>query len=239
MLQVLDIERPSLYIRVMRSKDEHPRGLEDGNSYRELRLLEEVDTSPDLSQRKLARNLGVALGVANLLVKQGAKKGYIRVTQLGWKRWAYFVTPKGVTRKLHLTLAYVDRFLQHYRRVRNMLREDIASLPLNRESRVAIVGTTEIAELAFLALKDIGVDEIEVFDRAPATSSFLGMPVQELGSIDPGSFAKVVIVNSDRDGAWLEELHDIGVPDSQVVELLSWGRRGLESSDIEGAEAVE
>jgi hypothetical protein len=120
-----------------------------------------------------------------------------------------------------------------------MLREDIASLPLNRESRVAIVGTSEISELAFLALKDIGVDEIEVFDRAPGTSSFLGMRVQELGSIDPSSFAKVVIANSDRDGSPIEELHRIGVSDSQVVELLSWGRREWEGSDIEGTEAAE
>ena len=223
----------------MRSEDEHPRAIEDGGSYRELRLLEEVDTSSDLSQRQLARKLGVALGVANLLVKQGAKKGYIRVTQLGWKRWAYFVTPKGVRRKLHLTLTYVDRFLQHYERVRNMLREDIASLPLNRESRVAIVGASEIAELAFLALKDIGVDEIEVFDRAPGTSSFLGMRVQELGSIDPSSFAKVVIVNSNHDSSPIEELRRLGVSDSQLVELLSLGRRESEDGNIEVTEAAE
>ena len=41
----------------------------EGGSYRELRLLEEVDSTPEVSQRHLARRLGIALGVANLLMR--------------------------------------------------------------------------------------------------------------------------------------------------------------------------
>ncbi len=202
----------------MRSSDEHSRGLED-DSYRELRVLEEVDSSPDLSQRQLARRLGIALGVANLLVRSLASRGYIKVTHLSWRRWVYVVTPKGMRRKLHLTIAYVDRFFDHYRRVRLLLREDIGDLMLNKESRVAIVGTTELAELAYLALRDLGVDEIEVFERNPKRQDFLGMRVQELGSIEPGEFAKVVIaVPNDADGS-RNELYASGVSDSQVLEL--------------------
>ena len=203
----------------MRSSDEQSPNLED-TSYRELRLLEEVDNSPDLSQRQLARQLGVALGVANLLLRRGAKQGYIRITQLGWRRWAYFVTPNGMARKLHLTVAYVERFIGHYRRVRQLLAEDIGSLPLNRESRVAIVGTTEVAELAFLALRDIGVDDIEVFEHSPSKVNFLGMRVRELDSIDATGFAKVVIADSHSRSGSLEQAQAAGVSDSQVVQLL-------------------
>ena len=52
----------------------HPRDNEKGNglegvAYRELRLLEEVDLTPEVSQRHLAHQLGVALGVTNLLLR--------------------------------------------------------------------------------------------------------------------------------------------------------------------------
>ena len=214
----------------MRSKDEQSKALEEGSSYRELRLLEEMDSSPDMSQRQLARRLGVALGVANVLVHQGAKKGYIRVTQLGWKRWAYFVTPKGMKRKLQLTVSYVDRFFQHYRRVRGLLREDISSLPLNRESRVALVGTGELAELAFLALREIGVDDIEVYGEGDGERSFLGMGVRELGSIEAEEFAKVVVADGKGARAMLEELRRCGVLETQLVELL-----GASGTEVEGA----
>ena len=217
--QVLDRSAIVAYISCMRSSNEHSKGLE-GTSYRELRLLEEVDRSPDLSQRQLARQLGIALGVANLLIRSLAGRGYIRVTHLGWRRWVYVITPKGMARKLNLTLGYIERFFQHYRRVRQLLREDISSLPLNRESRVAIVGTSEMAELAYLALKDTGVDDIDVFEKEPTRPNFLGMPVRELASIEPADYAKVVIVDSRDSDVVRNELYASGVTDAQVVELL-------------------
>jgi DNA-binding MarR family transcriptional regulator len=225
----LDSRSEANYIRGMRSLNEQSKSLEDA-SYRELRLLEEVAESPDLSQRQLAQRLGIALGVANLLVRNLAKKGYIKVTHLGWKRWVYVVTPKGMARKVHLTLGYIERFIDHYRRVRQLLRDDLSSLPLNEESRVAIIGTTEMAELTYLALRDLGVDEIEMFERSPTRPTFLGMRVHELESIEPSYYAKVVVaIPGDPDGL-RDKLYASGVSESQLVELLR-PRPGEPSAD--------
>ena len=217
----------------MRSLDEHTKDLDD-SSFRELRLLEEVDSGVELSQRKLALRLGIALGVANLLVRRLASRGYIKVTQLGWRRWAYVVTPNGMARKLHLTLGYVERFFEHYRRVRYLLRDDLRSLPLNRESRVAIVGTTELAELAFLALRDIGVDDIEVFERSPERPTFLGMRVQELETIEPSIYAKIVIADFEELAASRDLLNASGEADSQMVVLLQTRRSALSEDSSQG-----
>ena len=203
----------------MRSTNEHTRSLED-ESYRELRLLEEVDGNPDLSQRRLAHRLGIALGVANLLVRNGAKRGYIRVIQLGWKRWAYVITPKGMTRKLYLTVGYIERFVNHYRRVRRLLYEDLSDVSLNPESRVAIVGTSDLAELAYLALKDIGVEEIEVFDLDTGRPKFLGMRVQSLKDVEPRRFSRFVVTAPGDEGLSLKSLLAQGVEESQVVQAL-------------------
>ena len=58
----------------MHQDGRRPSNLES-TSYRELRLLEEVEVTPELSQRHLARTLGVALGVANLLIRNLVHKG--------------------------------------------------------------------------------------------------------------------------------------------------------------------
>ena len=221
----------------MRSSNEHRKGLED-TSYRELRLLEEVEGRPDVSQRQLARNLNVALGVANLLVRTMAKKGYIKMTHLSWKRWVYVITPRGMTRKVQLTLGYVDRFIGHYQRVRRMLREDLSTLPLNRESRVAIVGSHELAELTYLALRDLGVDEIDVFELSPERPAFLGMPIRRLDSIDGGSYAKVVLALSASADAETSrsQLLDAGFPESQLVELM---RPRLAAANVNSTQEIE
>lgn len=202
----------------MRSENEH-NDLE-GAPFRELRLLEEVDRSSELSQRHLASRLGVALGVTNLLVRNLAKKGYIRVTQVGWRRWAYVMTPAGIVRKVNLTIAYIERFLDHYRRVRDMLREEIGSLDLNAESQIAICGTTELAELTYLALRHMGVSFIDVYAGDSAGSMFLGMPVKPLESLRKEDYAKVLVADSEAADDVVSGLERVGVSGSDVVVLL-------------------
>ena len=182
----------------MRSENEHPNKIEDV-TYKELRLLEEIEQDPELSQRQLSRRMGVALGVGNLLLKNLAKKGYIKVTHLSWKRWIYVITPKGMTRKVNLTLSYIESFLGHYRRVKRILKENFNSLTLNKETKVAIVGTGELAELAYLALLDIGVDEIDMFGNENDKHIFLGMNVVSIQDIEVNDYSKIVVTSDDID----------------------------------------
>jgi len=172
-----------------------------------------------VSQRHLAHKLDIALGVTNLLVRSMAKKGYVRATQIGWKRWVYLLTPAGFTRKVQLTFSYVDRFLNHYKRVRTLLREDLGMLTIHAESRIAIYGTTELAELVYLALRDLGTTEIDVFDKDGTNLHFLGMPVKRLESIVPADHTKVIVALSANLADRCQELQDIGVSQSQIVTL--------------------
>ena len=198
---------------------EQPAKIE-GASYRELRLLEEVETDPEVTQRRLASKLGVALGVANLLVRTMARKGYIRATQLGWKRWVYIVTPAGFSRKLSLTLAYVDSFLDHYRRVRILLSQELGALSLNAESRIAIYGTDELSELVYLCLRDIGVTEIEILDHQADGRRFLGMEVQSLEAMDAGDYTLVMLACPSDAESQRDSLIAKGVAPSQIVTML-------------------
>ena len=201
------------------SNDGERPGLEDA-SFRELRVLEEVGSAPELSQRHLSRKLGIALGVVNLIVRNLGKKGYIRATRAGWKRWVYNLTPAGVARKTQLTVGYIERVLDHYARVRELLREDLGALAMNPESRVAIYGTTELAELMYMVVRELEVSNIEIFDYAGRGSSFLGMPVQSLETIDPNEYVKVLLAFSSNVEVRRRELYAKGVSPNQVVTPL-------------------
>ena len=193
-------------------------GLEDA-SFRELRLLEEVEVTPQTSQRHLATQLGVAVGVANLLVRNLAKKGYIRATRAGWKQWVYNLTPSGVGRKANLTLVYVDRVLGHYRRVREILRDDLEGMALGPDSRMAIYGASELGELMFLVLRDMGVTRVDFFD-GHGGSSFLGTTVRDLGSIEPEEYVKVMVAFSSDIAERCAELRASGVAEFQIITFL-------------------
>ena len=206
----------------MRSENEHTNKVED-ISYKELRALEEINQNPELTQRQLSRKMGVALGVGNLLLKNLAKKGYIKVTHLSWKRWIYVVTPKGMTRKLNLTLAYIESFLGHYRRVKKILKENLNSLTLNKESRVAIIGTGELAELAYLALLDIGVDEIDIYGDEDDKPIFLGMDVRYVNNMEVNGYSKIVVTSEDI-GLMHAVLKEKSSDSNKIVGLLQNGQ---------------
>lgn len=202
----------------MRSEDEH-RNLE-GDGYRELRLLEEVHRTPDMSQRSLSQRLGIALGVTNFLVRSMAKKGYIRIVRVKWRQWVYIVTPAGIARRIQLTFTYIERFLDHYRRVRHLLAENLNSLDLSTDSRIAIYGATELAEMVFLVLRDLGVTNIDIVENSPTRERFLGTEVQRLDSISSADYVKVLVAYPTDVDERCEELRAGGIQPSQIVTLL-------------------
>jgi DNA-binding MarR family transcriptional regulator len=198
-----------------RNEDE---GLE-GAAFRELRLLEEVDATADLSQRTLAGNVGIALGVVNVLVKSMVKRGYIRATRLSWKRWAYFLTPAGVSRKVQLTANYIDRFMDHYRRVRVLVRNTVDLESIEAHHVVAIYGATELGELIYLVLKDAGVEKIEFLDEI-ATGNFLGTPIYSLNGVDVNRYVKVMVAYPNDMISHRDRLIAAGVQSSKISSLL-------------------
>lgn len=90
-----------------------------------LKLLEE---DPHLSQRDLARALGVSLGKANYCLQALMDKGLVKVNNFknhrNKKAYMYLLTSKGLTEKARATVRFLDRKVAEY----EALRREIASL---------------------------------------------------------------------------------------------------------------
>src|SRR3989338_3032922 len=91
----------------------------DNESYRILKLLDELTQDRHLSQRLLSKRLGIALGLTNLYLKRLIKSGYIKVKNIQKNRLIYELTPTGVAKKASLTLGYIQNSFQYYREIRN------------------------------------------------------------------------------------------------------------------------
>ena len=62
---------------------------------RDLRLLEELERNPIVSQRELSHKFGIALGVTNACLKRMVRKGWIRIRDINPRRIGYYLTPQG------------------------------------------------------------------------------------------------------------------------------------------------
>ena len=64
------------------------------NEQHELRILELVEERDRITQRGVATELEVAVGMANALIKRLVHKGYIKVKEAPSRRYGYYITPE-------------------------------------------------------------------------------------------------------------------------------------------------
>jgi DNA-binding MarR family transcriptional regulator len=190
---------------------------------RDLEILTAIGEGRPLTQRDLAQRLGVALGLTNLYLKRLARKGYIKIIDFSRKpsarkRLRYLLTPKGLTEKSRLTYEHVAYSLSLYRRARQTLRESLSQLPEEGLKRIALYGVGEAAELAYLTLKEFGLEPLGVFTR-DGGGSFLGFPVRSAVSIVDDNPDAIVLASFDRPEPMVAELTGLGVPAAKILTL--------------------
>ena len=190
---------------------------------RNLEILTAIGEGRPLTQRALAERLGVALGLTNLYLKRLAKKGFIKITEFpvkpaARKRLRYVLTPQGVAEKTRLTYEYVGHSLRLYRRTRETLREALGHLLLGGVKRIAIYGVGEAAELAYLTLKEFGVEPIGIFADEPG-AQFLGFPVRDVRQLLDEELEGIVLATFDRPEPQLGALVGLGLPRGKFLTL--------------------
>ncbi|MFN3399499.1 MAG: MarR family transcriptional regulator [Ferrovibrio sp.] len=120
-------------------------------------LLAAVSDSSQHTQRSLASQLDVALGLANALLRRCVAKGLIKIQDAPARRYAYYLTPKGFTEKSRLVAEYLETSLNFFRHARNQYEEMFTALAAQGVSRAAIAGSGELAEIALLSASAAGI----------------------------------------------------------------------------------
>lgn len=115
--------------------------LQDDLHFRVLRLLQE---KPDLSERELARELGVSNGKLHYCMKALMEKGLVKLGNFANSNhrlgYAYLLTPAGIRRKAALATSFLKRKMDEY----EALRAEITTLQaeVNRQGRPSMSSKT-------------------------------------------------------------------------------------------------
>ena len=200
----------------------------DRHLERDLRILTAIGEGTSLTQRALAQKLGVALGLTNLYLKRLGRKGLIKIGEFPTKpatrkRLRYLLTPKGLAAKTRLTYEYVGRSVELYRLARETLREALADLPRDGHG-VALYGTGEAAELAYLTLKELGLELVGVFAREPR-GVFLGMIVRNARELTGTTADRILVATFDKPHQHVSDLRALGVAADRLVTFDRLPRR--------------
>lgn len=187
----------------------------DHESFRTLQLMNELEDGATVSQRELAGRLGIAVGLVNSCLKNFVAKGYVRVKNYPRNRYAYLLTPKGLAEKGRLAFQHLDYFTGLYTTTRREYLELFKRLKSEGVSEVVFCGVDEVAEIAYLSLREVGMELGRVVDEGSGKPDFFGHPVQPLAdAIGQGS---PIVLTSLKRGAQLQAgLITHGVEPGQV-----------------------
>jgi len=89
-------------------------------------VLQLFDANPAMSQRDVARELGVSLGKVNYCVRALVRKGWVKVDNFknsnNKAAYMYLLTPRGIEQKGKLTMQFLQRKVREFETLRMEIR---------------------------------------------------------------------------------------------------------------------
>ena len=188
------------------------------DTYRSFLLLSEISKEEDISQRELARRLGIALGLVNSYLKNLVAKGFVRVRNFPKNRYAYLLTPKGVTEKSRLAYQHFSYFTSLY----TVARQDFVTLFRDLEKvgveKVVFCGVDEVAEIAYLALRGTDIELAAAMDDERDGERFFDLTVLSIARGLLRGNHRIVVTSLKRRDALRERLLAMGVSAENIFE---------------------
>lgn len=176
-----------------------------------LEMLNQIERDSRVTQRHLAQELGIALGLTNTYLKRCVKKGFVKISQVPLNRYAYYLTPRGFAEKSRLTSEYLLSSLDFFRRARRDCSEVLAACHARGWRRIILWGTGDLAEIAVLSATEAEVTVIAVVDPNFSQRRCAGltvvddlvdaMPLAEPGTVDAVLVTDVLAAQASYEAA--------------------------------------
>lgn len=158
-------------------------------------LLESVARDGAKSQRHLATELDIALGLVNAYLRRCIKRGLVKVSQVPARRYAYYLTPKGFAEKSRLTAEYLSFSFGFFRQAKADCALMLEAARMRKLTRLVLAGRSDLAEIAAICALETGAEIVAVVDAKSATPQFFGLPVVASFDDVAGGFDAVIVTD--------------------------------------------
>ncbi len=122
----------------------------------EFKIIYEIGKDLNTTQRKISRQIGLSLGMTNLVIKKLIAKGYIKVKGLDRRRVQYILTPRGFAEKVKKTHRYLLRTIDSLKTLKEKIQDTVLEYYEKGERNFTILGRGELADIVEISLRDMG-----------------------------------------------------------------------------------
>jgi DNA-binding MarR family transcriptional regulator len=191
----------------------------DPKEIRTLKILEKVDNDKSPSQRDLAGELNISLGLVNSFIKRLVKKGFVKITTIPRQRIKYILTPRGAAEKSRLTYLYIQHSYNFYKEARQKLRNLCTELEDQGIKRIVFYGAGDLAEIAYLSLQETDVQLVAIVDDEKMGTRFMKFRVTNPAHLDTLSYDRILVTAINSKHAILQKIAQRGMLSERVIEI--------------------
>lgn len=155
---------------------------------KEIELIELLGRKPTASQRSLASEVRISLGMVNLFLRKLAKKGLVTIQKVNQRDLEYILTADGLKARAGYNLRHLESNLNYFIRAKQMVTNKICELREQGYTRLYLLAKGEWSEIGFIAAANLELN-FAGFVGTIAGSRFLGQPVFTVEEMLAQSFA--------------------------------------------------
>jgi DNA-binding MarR family transcriptional regulator len=185
-----------------------------------LGLLSSVETDGARSQRRIAAELGIALGLVNAYLKRCVRKGLVKVGDAPARRYAYYLTPQGFAEKSRLTVEYLSNSFSFFRKAKSDCTRAFEEATARGFKRLVLAGKSDLAEIAILCAVEAGATVVGIVDVRSDASRFVGVEVFRSYADLKGGFDAIIVTDVTRAQASYELAVEASDHDRVLVPAL-------------------
>ena len=158
-----------------------------------LAVLETMEQSSKATQREIASQTGMSLGLVNATVKDLIRRGMIKVSQIPRRRLLYYLTPQGFAEKSALLLRVLRTVQDDYQQIRSQLRVQAVELKERKIKEVVLKGDPFLLEIGCICCLELGLSMKALYSDNPyrVGENILGHPLKDSKKLERGENALV------------------------------------------------
>jgi len=195
------------------------KNAENQDSYKSLLLLDEISKGESLSQRDLSKRLNIALGLVNSYLKNLVSKGYVTISQIPAKRYAYYLTPTGFAEKTRLTYHLLQDYTSIYRNARRDFRKLFDDLRNQGVGQVSFAGVDEVTEIAYLSLQEADIKLQGVYDDDRRGKVFFKAAVAPFHDLTDTDGNIIILTTYLKRATIYKKLLDQGIAQERIFSI--------------------
>jgi len=180
---------------------------------RELAILERLEGNGHLTQRDLSKEVGIALGLVNHLLKKMVQKGWIKIKNIDSKKIRYLITPEGAREKSGLLYKRVESTIHFYLEAKKVIKEKVEHLKGDGVKSVSIYGINHISEVLFIVLKELGLELTYIVEEEKEGEEWFGYNVIGMETFVENKDSVLIFASFDKSeiDCFCKEYEDVKV----------------------------